>query len=138
MTLPVTFEHIKKAQKQLSGKTLRTPSIPAPALGQALGIDLTLKLENLQLTGSFKVRGAYMKLSSLTDEERARGVIAQSAGNHAQGVAFHATALGIHSTIVMPAATPFTKVEKTRNYGAEVIQYGASLAESVEKGRGIG
>ena len=72
MTLPVTFEHIKTAQKQLSGKTLRTPSIPAPALGQALGLDLTLKLENLQLTGSFKVRGAYMKLSSLTDEERAR------------------------------------------------------------------
>ena len=133
MTLPVTFEHIEKAQEQLSGKTLRTPSIPAPALGQALGINLTLKLENLQLTGSFKVRGAYMKLSSLSNEECARGVIAQSAGNHAQGVAFHATALGIQSTIVMPAATPFTKVEKTRNYGAEVIQYGATLAESSDK-----
>ncbi len=133
MTLPVTFEDIEKAQEQLSGRILRTPTIPATALGQALGIDLTLKLENLQLTGSFKSRGAYVKLSSLTAEERARGVIAMSAGNHAQGVAYHATALGIHSTIVMPAATPFTKVEKTRNYGAQIVQFGATLAESREK-----
>ena len=133
MTLPVTFEDIEKAQKQLSGKILRTPSISAPALGQALGIDLTLKLENLQITGSFKSRGAYVKLFSLSAEERARGVIAMSAGNHAQGVAYHATALGIHSTIVMPAATPFTKVEKTRNYGAEVIQFGDTLSESRDK-----
>ncbi|MEP6150112.1 MAG: pyridoxal-phosphate dependent enzyme, partial [Nisaea sp.] len=133
MTMPVTFEDIEKAQEQLSGKILRTPTIPAPALGQALGIDLTLKLENLQLTGSFKSRGAYVKLSSLNAEERARGVIAMSAGNHAQGVAYHATALGIHSTIVMPAATPFTKVEKTRNYGAQIVQFGATLAESREK-----
>ncbi|WP_028464712.1 threonine ammonia-lyase [Nisaea denitrificans] len=133
MTLPVTFEDIEKAQEKLSGKILRTPTIPAPALGQALGIDLTLKLENLQLTGSFKSRGAYVKLSSLNAEERARGVIAMSAGNHAQGVAYHATALGIHSTIVMPAATPFTKVEKTRNYGAQVVQFGATLAESRDK-----
>lgn len=133
MTLPVTFEDIEKAQERLKDKILRTPSVPAPALGQALGLDLTLKLENLQITGSFKSRGAYVKLSSLSAEERARGVIAMSAGNHAQGVAYHATALGIHSTIVMPAATPFTKVEKTRDYGAQVVQHGDTLAESRDK-----
>lgn len=133
MDLPVAFHDIEKAHERLAGKILRTPAIAAPSLGRALGVDLTLKLENLQYTGSFKARGAYVKLSSLSDEERQRGVIAMSAGNHAQGVAYHATALGIRSTIVMPAATPFTKVEKTRHYGADVVQHGATLAESREK-----
>ncbi|UUX50404.1 threonine ammonia-lyase [Nisaea acidiphila] len=133
MGLAVSFEDIEKARETLSDKVLRTPSITAPALGEALGVDLTLKLENLQRTGSFKARGAYVKLASLSEEERRRGVIAMSAGNHAQGVAYHATALGIRSTIVMPAATPFTKVEKTRNFGATVVQYGDTLAESREK-----
>ncbi|MBO6559251.1 MAG: threonine ammonia-lyase [Nisaea sp.] len=133
MGLPVSFEDIEKAAESLSGKILRTPAIEAPALGDALGVDLSLKLENLQRTGSFKARGAYVKLASLSEAERARGVIAMSAGNHAQGVAYHATQLGIRSTIVMPAATPFTKVEKTRNFGATVVQYGATLAESREK-----
>ncbi|WP_420404745.1 threonine ammonia-lyase [Nisaea sp.] len=133
MGLPVSFEDIEKAEKNLAGKILRTPAIDAPSLGEALGVELSLKLESLQQTGSFKARGAYVKLASLSEEERARGVIAMSAGNHAQGVAYHATQLGIRSTIVMPAATPFTKVEKTRNFGATVVQHGATLAESREK-----
>ena len=124
MGLPVSFEDIEKAAESLSGKILRTPAIEAPALGDALGVDLSLKLENLQRTGSFKARGAYVKLASLSEAERARGVIAMSAGNHAQGVAYHAQRLGIPVVIVMPRHTPGVKIERTRAYGAEVILHG--------------
>jgi threonine dehydratase len=104
--------------------------VPALALGATLGIDLVLKLETQHRTGSFKERGALYKLSSLTDDERRRGVIAMSAGNHAQGVAYHAQRLGIPATIVMPQGTPFTKIERTAAYGARVLLRGEGLSEA--------
>ncbi len=109
---------------------LHTPALPAGRLSSLLGARLTLKLENLQRTGSFKVRGAGVKLAGLTLAERARGVIAMSAGNHAQGVAYHAQRMGIPATIVMPRATPFTKIERTRSLGAIVVIIGDTLSES--------
>lgn len=133
MTLPVTIGHIRTARAALAERIIRTPTVPAPALGERLGQRLWLKLENLQITGSFKARGSYVKLASLSADERARGVIAMSAGNHAQGVAYHAKALGIRATIVMPAHTPFTKVERTRQHGADVVLYGRTLVESRER-----
>jgi threonine dehydratase len=99
-------------------------------LSAALGLDIVLKLETLQRTGSFKERGALNRLSYLTAEERARGVIAMSAGNHAQGVAYHAHRLGIPATIVMPEGTPFTKIERTAAHGARVVLRGAGLTEA--------
>src|SRR6202011_348963 len=106
----------------------RTPSVPALALGATLGLDIVLKLETMQRTGSFKERGALYKLASLTADERRRGVIAMSAGNHAQGVAYHAQRLGIPATIVMPQTTPFVKVEATSACGAEVVLEGETLS----------
>jgi threonine dehydratase len=108
----------------------RTPSIAAARLGRHVDMPVFLKLENLQRTGSFKVRGAGNKIASLSPAERARGVIAMSAGNHAQGVAYHAQRLGIPATIVMPRGTPFTKIERTQMLGARVVIEGATLGES--------
>ncbi len=104
--------------------------MPALALNAALGLDIVLKLETLQRTGSFKERGALNRLAHLTAAERQTGVIAMSAGNHAQGVAYHAQRLGIPATIVMPEGTPFTKVERTAAYGARVVLRGAGLTEA--------
>ena len=129
MTLPVTVDMIEDASKLLSGAVLRTPFIDSPRLGGILGCDLQLKLENLQHTSSFKARGAYVKLSGLTAKERRRGVVAMSAGNHAQGVAFHAAKLGIPATIVMPETTPFAKVERTSAHGARIVLQGRTLAD---------
>jgi threonine dehydratase len=126
----VRLEDIEAAARTIAGKVIRTPSVPAPALSERLGAEIVLKLENLQLTGSFKTRGALVKLASLGKTEARRGVIAVSAGNHAQGVAYHARALGIRATIVMPENTPFTKVEKTEELGARVVLQGRSLAEA--------
>src|SRR4029079_7064704 len=95
--------------------------LPAPRLSELTGAEVQVKYENLQVTNSFKERGARVKLASLTAEERARGVIAMSAGNHAQAVAYHAAKLGIAATIVMPLLTPFVKVAATKAYGAEVL-----------------
>jgi threonine dehydratase len=119
---------IERAAATIRGAVARTPSVPALALGAELGLDIVLKLETLQRTGSFKERGALNKLSHLTEAERARGVVAMSAGNHAQGVAYHASRLGIPATIVMPLNTPFTKIERTASYGATVVLRGADLA----------
>ena len=113
----LTIDKIYEAQKTLAGVARKTPLTPAPALGDTIYI----KNENLQMTGSFKLRGAYNKLSHLTDEEKAKGVVACSAGNHAQGVALSATKMGIKSVICMPAGAPLAKVEATRGYGAEVV-----------------
>ena len=113
----LTLDMIQDAQRALSGVARRTPLDPAPKLGRGLCI----KAENLQLTGSFKLRGAFNKIRSLTPEEAERGVIACSAGNHAQGVALSATRLGIKSTICMPAGAPISKVEATKGYGAQVV-----------------
>ena len=134
-TLPVTIDDIRTAAAALEGQVARTPIIPAPQLSGILGCELFLKLETLQRTGSFKDRGAYNKLRSLGEDGRKRGVVAMSAGNHAQGVAYHATRLGIPSTIVMPTFTPFTKVAKTEGYGAKVVLVGQTLDDSMGHAR---
>ena len=113
----LTIDKIYEAQKVLRGIARTTPLTPAPALGNTIYI----KNENLQMTGSFKLRGAYNKLKHLSDEEKAHGVVACSAGNHAQGVALSATMMGIKSVICMPAGAPIAKVEATRGFGAEVV-----------------
>jgi len=113
----LTLEMIQEAREALKGVARVTPLTPAKSLGR----NVYIKSENLQLTGAFKLRGAYNKFRSLSPEERERGVIACSAGNHAQGIALSATRLGIKSVICMPAAAPISKVEATKNYGAEVV-----------------
>lgn len=131
--MTVTFEDIKAAAEVIRPVTIETPTVRSPLLSEATGAEVVLKLENLQHTGSFKPRGAYNKLASLTDDEKKRGVIAASAGNHAQGVAYHARNLGIPSTIVMPELTPFTKVSRTAAHGASIVLHGADLADSTDK-----
>jgi threonine dehydratase len=128
--MPVTFKDIKDAQLLLKGNAVRTPFLAAPKLSDLTGADVYVKFENLQVTNSFKDRGAYVKLASLDEAERRRGVIAMSAGNHAQAVAYHAKRLAMPATIVMPETTPFTKVERTRAHGAEVVLSGETLADS--------
>lgn len=133
----VTIDDIHRAAGDLEGQVVHTPTIEARRLGELIGCELWLKLENLQFTGSFKDRGALVKLLSLDEAERRRGVIAMSAGNHAQGVAHHAGRLGIPATIVMPEFAPFTKVSRTRALGAKVVLAGETLDASAEAGREI-
>jgi len=128
--LTTTIDDIRAAAERLKGQVIRTPLVSAARLSEVFGCDLYLKLENLQRTGSFKDRGAYIRLSKLSDEEAKRGVIAMSAGNHAQGVAYHAKRLGIPATIVMPEFAPFSKVERTRAFGARVVLTGETLDAS--------
>ncbi len=125
--MTVTLDDIRRAATQIAGSVVRTPAIPCSRLSSLAGCRLTLKLENLQDIGSFKQRGALVKLLSLTAEQKRRGVIAMSAGNHAQGVAYHAQRLGIPATIVMPLGTPFSKIERTAGFGARVEVYGENL-----------
>src|SRR5919107_507730 len=125
--MSVTLADIKAAREVIAGQVLRTPMLPAPRLSALTGADIFIKYENLQVTNSFKERGALNKLSSLNAAERARGVIAMSAGNHAQAVAYHAARLGIAATIVMPVTTPFVKVAMTKSYGAEVVLDGETI-----------
>lgn len=127
--MPITAQDIEQAAITLDGHVIRTPFIKAPMLSRSLGCDLTLKLECQQYTSSFKARGAYMALQSLDADQCKRGVIAMSAGNHAQAVAYHAQKMGIPSVIVMPAQTPFAKVARTRSFGAEVVLKGRNLNE---------
>ena len=115
---------IRRAADRIADAVLRTPTVAAPALGAALGLDVALKLEILQRTGSFKERGALNKLTGLSRDQAKAGVIAASAGNHAQGLAYHAQRLGVPATIVMPAQTPFVKVERTAAFGARVLLVG--------------
>lgn len=126
----IGLEDVRAAARRIEGRVLRTPSIPSHAVSLATGAEVTLKLENLQRIGSFKERGAANRLALLTDAERARGVVAMSAGNHAQAVARHASLLGIKATIVMPLFTPQTKVSRTRGWGAEVVLHGEMLVEA--------
>lgn len=128
--MSVTIADIESARHLIQGAVLRTPMLPAPRLSALTGAEIYVKYENLQVTNSFKDRGALVKLASLGDAERARGVIAMSAGNHAQSVAYHAARLGIPATIVMPVTTPFVKVAATRSHGAEVVLDGESVAEA--------
>jgi threonine dehydratase len=125
-----TLDDVRRAAATLAGDLQVTPFVPALRLSEQVGAEVFLKLENLHHTGSFKERGALVKLRSLSAEEARAGVIAMSAGNHAQGVAFHARRLGIPATIVMPARTPFTKVERTEGYGARVVLHGEGLSEA--------
>jgi threonine dehydratase len=126
----ITLADIQTAQKVIAGQVLRTPMLPAPKLSALTGAEVFVKYENLQVTNSFKERGAYVKLASLTASERARGVIAMSAGNHAQAVAYHAARLSIPATIVMPVTTPLVKIAATRAYDAEVVLDGETVSEA--------
>ena len=130
--MAVGFADIEAAAQTLAGQVVRTPCLRSERLSELLGCDITLKFETFQHSSSFKDRGAYVKLASLSEEERARGVIAMSAGNHAQGVAYHATRLGIPATIVMPKLTPFVKVEKTTQFGARVLLEGDSVDDAAD------
>ncbi|MEX1205184.1 MAG: threonine ammonia-lyase [Dongiaceae bacterium] len=140
----VTIDDVRAAAAAIAGQVVRTPAVSARRLAEATGAaELVLKLENLQYTGSFKDRGALNKLLSLGPKQAAAGVIAMSAGNHAQGVAYHARRLGIPATIVMPQGTPFNKVERTRGYGARVrlegdgIDAAAVFARDLAKREGL-
>jgi threonine dehydratase len=122
------IEDVRAAADRIRGQIVRTPLVRSPRLAALTGAkSIHLKLENQQFTGSFKDRGALNKLKSLTADEAKRGVIAMSAGNHAQGVAYHAQALGIPATIVMPKGTPFTKVERTAGFGAKIELEGDTI-----------
>ncbi|MEP6589452.1 MAG: pyridoxal-phosphate dependent enzyme, partial [Polaromonas sp.] len=121
---------IEQAAQRLNGHLLNTPCVESRTLSQLTGAQIYLKFENLQYTASFKERGACNKLAQLSPEERQRGVIAMSAGNHAQGVAYHAQRLGIRAVIVMPRFTPGVKIERTRGFGAEIVLHGDTLDES--------
>jgi len=129
-SLPVTLADIEAAAKAIEGQIESTPLRYSRTLSEITGAQVWIKFENLQFTASFKERGALNKLLSLTAAERKAGVIAMSAGNHAQGVAYHAARLGIPATIVMPLGTPFVKVEHTRKHGARVLIHGESFADS--------
>ncbi len=128
--LPVTPADVQAAAAAIRGAVLATACNQSRTLGEICGCNIWLKFENLQFTASFKERGALNRLQALSADERKRGVIAMSAGNHAQGVAYHARRLGIPATIVMPVGTPMVKVENTRRHGAEVIISGETLEEA--------
>ena len=125
-----TYADVAEARALLEDVLVATPCVRSSALSELLGVEVFLKLENLQRTGSFKVRGSGVKLQRLSAAERARGAVAVSAGNHAQGVAFHGTRLGIPTTIVMPTTTPYTKVRRAEAYGARVVLHGRNLSEA--------
>jgi threonine dehydratase len=126
----ITLADVRAAAARIEGAVLRTPTIPCDSLSRATGARVHLKLDNLQATGAFKERGAANRIALLTPRERAAGVIAMSAGNHAQAVARHAALAGIAATIVMPRFTPATKVTRTEGWGARVVLHGETLAES--------
>ncbi|MEM8536264.1 MAG: threonine ammonia-lyase [Pseudomonadota bacterium] len=130
--MTLTPDMIQQTYAAIQPATMRTPTVHAVRLSLHLGIDLYLKLENLQHTNAFKARGALAKLLTLTEAERKAGVIACSAGNHAQGVAYHASRMGIPSVIVMPEGTPFNKVKRTKDFGAEVVLHGQGFDDSVQ------
>jgi threonine dehydratase len=129
----IDIDAVRAARSVIDGQVQRTPMLPAPRLSAATGAEIFVKYENMQTTGSFKERGALVRLSRLGEDERRRGVVTMSAGNHAQAVAYHAARLGIDAAIVMPETTPLVKVENTRSYGATVVLHGATLYESAEK-----
>ena len=126
----LTLNEFKAARSVLSGVILDTNLIYSPALSKSTGNQIYIKPENLQVTGAYKIRGAYYKISTLSEEERSRGLITASAGNHAQGVAYAAQASGVKATIVMPTTTPLVKVNNTKDYGAEVILDGETFDDA--------
>ncbi len=126
----IDLQTIQQAAGRLQGQVLLTPCVESRTLSQIVRAQVFLKFENLQFTASFKERGACNKLAQLSEAERARGVVAMSAGNHAQGVAYHAQRLGLRAVIVMPRFTPGVKVERTRGFGAEVVLHGDTLEQA--------
>jgi threonine dehydratase len=135
--MSLALAHVAAARRVIAGHVLPTPMLPAPKLSALTGADVYVKYENLQVTNSFKERGARCKLASLDGDERRRGVIAMSAGNHAQAVAYHAAKLGIPACVVMPVTTPFVKVAATRSYGAEVVLHGEGITEAQARAEAI-
>jgi threonine dehydratase len=132
--MPITLADIEAAHERISSVVLETPTIPSTSFSRLIGSDVLLKAENLQRTGSFKIRGAMNALAQLSDEQKTIGVVAASAGNHAQGVALAARELGISSTVFMPETAAIPKVAATREYGADVRLEGSDLAESTDLG----
>src|SRR6187200_1890225 len=130
--LPVRPDDVRAAAASIRGSVLVTECDQSRTLSEICGCNLWLKFENLQFTSTFKERGALNRLLALSPDERSRGVIAMSAGDHAQGVAYHAHRLGIPATIVMPVGTPMVKIENTRRHGAEIIISGKTLEEAAE------
>ncbi|HWJ59913.1 MAG TPA: threonine ammonia-lyase [Sphingomicrobium sp.] len=130
-----TIDDIRRAAERIRGSVNRTPMLVSRTLSEIIGAEVWLKFENLQFTAAYKERGALNKLLQLTDEERSRGVIAASAGNHAQAVAYHAKRLGIPATIVMPMPTPTIKVTQTEGHGARVVLHGAMFDDAYAKAR---
>jgi threonine dehydratase len=133
----ITLSHVQEAAGRIAGQVVRTPMLANPAISRITGAEVWLKLDNMQVTGAFKERGAANRLALLSESERARGVIAMSAGNHAQAVARHASLLGIEATIVMPKFTPSTKVTRTAAWGANVVLVGETLAEAAAHARAM-
>lgn len=129
----IDLDDVRRAAGRISGRVARTPALHCEAISRITGAEIWLKLDNLQATGAFKERGAANRLALLNEAERKAGVIAVSAGNHAQAVARHAALLGIASTIVMPQFTPATKVTRTASWGASVVLHGSSLAEAANE-----
>ncbi len=134
---PPTIDDIRAAAERVKGAVIRTPMLVSRTLSEIIGTEVWLKFENLQFTAAYKERGALNKLLQLTAEERSRGVIAASAGNHAQAVAYHARRLGIPATIVMPEPTPTIKVSQTEGHGAKVLLHGAMFDDAYAKAREI-
>ncbi len=126
----IKIDKVQEAQKRLDGIIRATPMAYAPILSNKYNANIYLKKENLQLTGSFKLRGAFNKIATLGDDDRIKGVVAASAGNHAQGVAYSAKHFNCDATIIMPEATPLTKVSGVKSYGAKVILHGSNYDES--------
>jgi len=135
MLSPPTVDDIRAATSRIEGAVIRTPMLVSRTLSEFIGAEVWLKFENLQFTAAYKERGALNKLLQLTPEERARGVIAASAGNHAQAVAYHAKRLGIPAVIVMPEPTPTVKVTQTKGHGAEVVLYGQIVDDAFARAR---
>lgn len=141
--MDITLAHVRRAAELIADQLIRTPCAWSPGLSKLAGADVYVKFENLQHTASFKARGALVRLQTLTEAQKRAGVVAMSAGNHAQAVAYHAQRLGVPATIVMPEFTPLVKVERTRAYGAEVVMHGKLLEESAARalelsdGRGL-
>jgi threonine dehydratase len=133
----LSLADVAAAADRIGGRVLRTPALPSEAISRATGADVALKLDNLQVTGAFKERGAANRLALLSDAERERGVIAMSAGNHAQAVARHASLSNVVATIVMPKFTPATKVTRTAAWGAHVVLHGETLAEAAAHARAL-
>jgi threonine dehydratase len=132
---PPTIDDIRVAAERVKGAVVRTPMLVSRTLSEITGAEIWLKFENLQFTAAYKERGALNKLLQLTPEERARGVIAASAGNHAQAVAYHARRLGIPATIVMPESTPIVKITQTEGHGAKVVLHGNIVDDAFAKAR---